>query len=419
MPKKAQEFLVDSALGEKKFELPGAPGTAVSEEKIVLSIEEGAVPVSLLKEASQKLKDEKNFFVRLDEAVKSFGKPNPKDKATFFRLMAIMINAGIPLIKSLDTIMDQTVNHRLKTAIFEIARGIEKGGTLSESMARYPNIFSDGQLGSIRSGEASGQLNKVLKQLAIEVEKSASIGRKVKGAMMYPAFIMVVMIGVVAAMMILVVPKIAEIFTQTGKELPPLTRVVIATSHFMQNQWAWIFGGVFGIILAFIGARRTVQGRYATDWLVLHTPLFGSLMRKSILARFSRSLGNLLSSGVPIIQGLIINAKGLGNEIYKKRVMLASEDISRGIPLGESLRDTPEFPAMMVQMIAVGEETAQLDNIAAKIAEYYEDEVDTEVAGLSKVLEPAILLVVGVVVGGIVAAIMLPIIQLTQTSGAL
>jgi len=236
---------------------------------------------------------------------------------------------------------------------------------------------------------------------------------------MYPAFIMVVMIGVVAAMMILVVPKIAEIFTQTGKELPPLTRVVIATSHFMQNQWAWIFGGVFGIILAFIGARRTVQGRYATDWLVLHTPLFGSLMRKSILARFSRSLGNLLSSGVPIIQGLIINAKGLGNEIYKKRVMLASEDISRGIPLGESLRDTPEFPAMMVQMIAVGEETAQLDNIAAKIAEYYEDEVDTEVAGLSKVLEPAILLVVGVVVGGIVAAIMLPIIQLTQTSGAL
>jgi type IV pilus assembly protein PilC len=415
--KKAQEFLVDSTLGEKKYELPAA---GPPEEKIVLSIEEGAVPVSMLKEAAQKAKESKtkNLFIRIDEAVKSLGKPQPKDKATFFRLMAIMINAGIPLIKSLDTIADQTVNHRLKSAVFEIARGIEKGGTLSDSMARYPHIFSDAQLGSVRSGEASGQLNKVLKQLAIEVEKSASITRKVKGAMIYPSFIILVMIAVVTAMMILVVPKIAEIFVQTGKELPALTKAVIATSRFMQHQWAWIFGGIAGIIFAFIGARRTLQGRVVTDWLLLHLPIFGSLVRKSILARFSRSLGNLLSSGVPIIQGLLINAKGLGNEIYKRRVTLASEDIARGIPLGESLRDTPEFPAMIVQMIAVGEQTAQLDNIAMKIAEYYEDEVDTEVAGLSKVIEPVILLMVGVVVGGIVGAIMLPIIQLTQTSGA-
>ncbi|MBI2638270.1 type II secretion system F family protein [Candidatus Peregrinibacteria bacterium] len=420
--KKAQEFLVDTALGEKKYELPGAPGAQVApEEKIVLSIEEGAVPVALLKEAAQKAKDKgmKNFFARLDEAVKSLGKPTPKDRATFFRLMAIMINAGIPLIKSLDTIAEQTVNHRLKSAIFEITRAIEKGGTLSDSMARYPHLFSESQLGAIKSGEAAGQLNKVLKQLAIEVEKAASITRKVKGAMMYPSFIIVVMIAVVAAMMILVVPKIAEIFTQTGQKLPALTIIVIGASRFMQHQWPWIFGGIAGIIFAFIGVRRTTQGRYATDWLVLHIPLFGGLVKKSILARFSRSLGNLLSSGVPIIQGLLINAKGLGNEIYKRRVTLASEDISRGIPLGESLRDTPEFPAMMVQMIAVGEQTAQLDNIAAKIAEYYEDEVDTEVAGLSKVIEPVILVAVGVVVGGIIGAIMLPIIQLTQTAGAI
>lgn len=413
--KKAQEFLLDSKLGEKKYELSGQK----EEEKIVLSIEEGAIPVAALKdiESKKKIAREKSLFKRLDEAVKSMGKPNAKDKATFFRLMAIMINAGIPLIKSLDTIAEQTVNHSLKTAVSEMARSIEKGGTFSNSMARYPDIFSEGHLGMIRSGEASGQLNQILKQLALEVEKSAAIIRKVRGAMMYPAFIVIVMLLVVAAMLIFVVPQISEIFMQSGKELPVLTKIVIAVSNFMREKWALIFGGLGGLILASIGARRTKQGKFATDWLLLHLPLFGALYQKSILARFSRSLGNLLTSGIPIIQGLLINAKGLGNEIYRRRVELASEDIARGIPLGESLRDSPEFPNMMVQMISVGEQTAQLDNIAAKIAEYYEDEVDTAVAGLSKALEPAILVIVGGVVGAIIGAIMMPIIQLTQFAG--
>ena len=330
-----------------------------------------------------------------------------------------MINAGIPLIKSLDTIAEQTVNRKLRNALFEIARAIEKGGTFSRSMVNFPSIFSEAHTGMVRSGEASGQLNKILKQLAIEVEKAASIARKVRGALMYPAFIMFVMIIVVSGMLIFVVPKIAEIFTQSGKQLPLLTRIVIGISDFMQHQWALLFGALFGIAIALVIARRTRQGIYATDWLLLHIPAFSGLIKKSILARFSRSLGNLLGSGVPIIQGLIINARGLGNEIYRRRVELAAEDISRGIPLAESLRDSPEFPSMMVQMISVGEQTAQLDSIAEKIAEYYEDEVDTAVAGLSKVIEPAMLVIVGGVVGSIVAAVMMPIIQLTQISGAI
>lgn len=417
MPKKAQEFLVDSALGEQKFDLQNPQG---GEEKIVLSIEEGAIPTALLKEVSgaeKMAKRGKSIFMRMDESMRSLGSPGPKDKATFFRLLSIMINAGIPLIKSLDTIMEQTMNRALKNAIFEIARAIEKGGTLSDSMARYPKMFSDSQLGMIRSGEASGQLNQTLKQLAIEVEKTASITRKVKGALMYPAFIMVVMIVVIAAMMIYIVPKISEMFTQSGKTLPLITTIVINISNFMQQRWPILLGGIVGLVLAAMGVRRTEQGRYVTDWILLKIPVFGQLVQKSILARFSRSLGNLLGSGVPIIQGLVINARGLGNEVYKKRVIMASEDVARGIPLGESLRDTPEFPGMITQMIAVGEQTAQLDSITAKIADYYEEEVDVAVASLSKIIEPVILVVVGVVVGGIVAAIMLPMIQLTNMAG--
>lgn len=418
MEKKAQDFLLDSTLGEKKYEIQK---NQPQEEKITLAIEEGAVPVSLLKEVASRTRavKEKSFFAQVSEAAQSMGSPNAKDKAAFFRLMAIMINAGIPLIKALDTVSEQTANVKLKNAIYEIARSVEKGGSFSDALENYRNIFADSHVGMIRSGEASGQLNQTLKQLAVEVEKTASIVRKVKGAMMYPMFIMIVMLAVISGMMIFVVPKIADIFLQSGKELPALTKAVIEMSNFMRTRWPLVFGGLVGIALAVIGVRRTEQGRYATDWILIKIPIFGELLKKSILARFSRSLSNLLSSGIPIIQGLKINAKGLGNAVYRKRVELACEDISRGIPLGESLRDSPEFPNMMVQMISVGEQTAQLDNIATKIAEYYEDEVDTVVNSLSKILEPLILVVIGVSVGAIIGAVMMPIIQMTQISGAM
>lgn len=413
MEKQTKDFLVDTALGEKSYDVQSPQN---GEEKIVLSIEEGAMPVSVLKEASEKIRNvaEKSLWKRLDEAVRSIGKPNSKDKATFFRLLAVMINAGVSLIKSLDTIAEQTVNHQLKTAIFEISRSIEKGGTFSSGMTMYPDIFSEADIGMIKSGEASGQMNMILKELASAVEKAAVILRKVKGAMVYPAFIVTVMLLVVAGMMIFVVPRISQIFTDSGKRLPALTEIVIASSNFMSNHWAWIFGGILGIILAVIGAHKTQQGRYTIDWILLHLPVFGQLVQKSVLARFTRLLGNLLRSGIPIIQSLQINSKGLGNEVYRRRIELAAEDVSRGIGLGETLRDLPEFPAMMVQMISVGEQTAQLDNITVKIADYYEEEIDDTVASLSKVLEPVIIVVLGGVVGVIVGAIMLPIIQLAD-----
>ncbi len=417
--KKAQDFLVDTTLGDKKFDIKET--AQPEEEKIVLSIKEGTVPVSVLKDAGRKAQTAggRKVSESFRDVLGSVGKPNPKDKATFFRLLSIMINAGIPLIRSLETIGDQTVNRRLKGTIFSIARDIEKGGTLSVSMGHFPEIFSDSHTGMIKAGEASGQLNQILKQLAIEVEKAASISRKVRGALMYPVIIFIVMIAVVVVMMVVVVPKISEIFSTSGQTLPLVTRIVIGISNFMQHQWIILVLGIIGLVIGGGVFRRTKKGKFVTDWLLIKMPLFGILLQKSILARFSRSLGNLLSSGVPIIQGLQINARGLGNAVYRRRVELASEDLSRGIPLAESLRDCSEFPSMMVQMISVGEQTAQLDTISQKIAEYYEDEVDTAVNSISKVIEPIIMVFLGIVVGGIIAAVMLPIIQLTQNSGSL
>ncbi|PIQ77216.1 pilus assembly protein PilC [Candidatus Peregrinibacteria bacterium CG11_big_fil_rev_8_21_14_0_20_46_8] len=416
MTKKAQDFLVDAKLGAQKFDIKEKD----KEEKIVLSIEEAAVPSAVIKGKKVRASGvQKGLLARVDEKLRSMTKPNSRDKATFFRLLAIMINAGIPLIQSLDTIMSQTVNQQLKEAIYEMARLVEKGNKFSEALSNFPKIFSDAQIGMIRAGEASGQLNTLLKQIATSIEKTDSIVRKVRSAMIYPAFIILVMILVVSAMMILVVPKISELFTDSGKTLPTITVVVIAISNFMVNKWPWLLGGLLGFAIAVFFGRRTPQGKYATDWLLLHIPAFGKIVQKSIIARFARSLGNLLESGIPIIETLLINAKTVDNMLYEQRIKLAVDDVSRGIPLGESLRDTPEFPEIVVQMISVGEQTAQLDTIAEKIALYYEDEVDTAVAGISKVIEPFIIVIIGVAVGAIVAAIMLPIIQLTEITQSL
>jgi len=414
--KKAQDFLVDSKLGEQKFDIKDQK----KEEKIILSIDDAAVPTIVLKKKLVKSDGtQRGFFSRIDQKLRSLSSPTSRDKATFFRLLAIMINAGIPLIQSLDTIQAQTVNAQLKEAIYEMARLVEKGSRFSQALGNFPKIFSDAQIGMIRAGEASGQLNNILKDIATSIEKTDAMIGKVRAAMIYPAFIIIVMILVVSAMMILVVPKISELFASSGKALPTLTVVVIAISNFMVNKWPLLLGGALGFAIAVVFGRRTRQGKYATDWILLHVPAFGNIVRKSVIARFARSLGSLLTSGIPIIESLLINSKTVDNILYELRIKAAVEDVSRGIQLAESLRDTPEFPDIVVQMISIGEQTAQLDTICEKIALYYEDEVDTLVAGISKVIEPFIIVILGVVVGAIVAAIMLPIIQLTDLTQSL
>lgn len=421
MEKKTGEFLLDTQLGEKKYELKTEPAAA-AESAVKLNIE-GATPVSLLETVKRgnifRRIQVKGWYAKIDEQIRAMGKVKAKDTATFFRLLAVMLNAGMPLVRSLDVISDQTLNSKLKKTIFEIARTIERGGALSGGMTSYPDVFSESQVGMVKSGEASGQLNKILLDLALEVEKIAGIQKKIKGALIYPAFIFVVLIAVVTGMLIFVVPKIAEIFASASQELPLITRIVLKASDIVKNYWyliALCVAAVFGTPTL---SKKVPALRRPFDEFLIHIPIFGDLIRKSILARFARSLGNLIKSGVPIIQSLQINAKGLGNEVYKERVLLAAEDLARGIPLGESLRDSPLFPPLLVQMIVVGEQTAQLDTVTAKIADYYEEEVDIAVQGFTKVLEPVIIVLVGASVGTIVAAIMLPIIQLVSVSEAL
>lgn len=407
--KKAEEFLIDTQLGEKKFDI-----------KLGIS---GAVPPALPSASAgrflTRLKGGKSLYHRLDQAVRAYSKVKGTDIAAFYRLLSVMINAGIPLVKSLDVIADQTLNARLKKTVYEIARAIERGGNLSGAMASFPKVFEEAQVGMVRSGEASGQLNRVLLDLALEVEKSASIKRKIKGAMIYPIFIITVLILVVIGMLVFVIPKMSEVFASTGQKLPALTRGVLAVSHFVSGNLFLIIAVFFGCVFGIHYGKKTRFLKRPFDEVLLYIPVLGQLLKKSILARFSRSLGNLLKSGIPIIETLTIASKGVGNEVYRERIILAAEDISRGIPLAESFRDSPLFPSLMTQMIAVGEQTAQLDTISLKIAEYYEDEFDTVVQSFTKVLEPIILLLVGGTVGVIVAAIMLPIIQLITVSESL
>lgn len=418
MVKKAEEFLIDTQLGEKKFEIKKEEG---KEEPITLNIA-GLTPATVLAAAKKKRRfgvKMKGWYTKLDETIRSIGKAKAKDVAIFFRLLSVMLNAGIPLIRSLDVIAEQTLNRNLKKTIYETARMIERGGTLSGALSNFPKLFGESQIGMVKSGEVSGQLNRILQELSGEVEKIASMKKKMKGALMYPVFVFAVLIVVVSGMLVFVVPKITELFSQTGQKLPLVTRVVIAASEFLKGNWMYLLiAAVFlGVFISY-GKKAPLTRRYF-DELSLHLPLFGKLYQKYILARFTRTLSNLIRSGIPIIETLQIDSRGLGNEVYRERVLLAAEDLARGIPLAESLKDSPLFPPLLVQMVSVGEQTAQLDTVTQKIAEFYEEEVDVTIQALTKILEPLVIVLVGGSVGVIVAAIMLPIIQLISTAGSL
>ncbi|MCX6734153.1 MAG: type II secretion system F family protein [Candidatus Peregrinibacteria bacterium] len=360
-----------------------------------------------------------DFFYRINDWLIAHSKVTVKDLASFFRLLAVMINAGVPLIKSLETLSAQTAqNPKLARIISEISEKIEQGKSLSDAMGMYKDVFDDSQIGMTKSGEATGQLNQVLTGLADRLEKNASIGAKVKGALIYPLVIVTLLVVVVFVMMIVVVPKMTEFFTQSGKALPFATQLLINMSGFFQSYWIFIAVAVGGAIATISAWRKTVIGRYQWDGMLLKIPMFGPLIRKSLLARFARLLSDLLDSGVQVVQSLHIIADAIGNEVYRQRLILASQDVEQGIPLAESLNDPELFPVVLINMIEIGEQTAHLDVVAEKVAALYDDEVDAMVQGLTKAFEPILLIMIGLVVGGMVAAIMLPIMDMSNVAGA-
>ncbi len=358
-------------------------------------------------------------FNKINEYLVSKSGVKVKDKANFFHLLAVMLNAGIPMIKAIRSLYGQLDKSPALSAVVKtLADDVEGGQSLSDAMIKHHHIFTEAEVGMIQSGEASGQLSNVLNNLSEDLDKAHMVRTKIKGAMMYPSFLFIALIMVIVAMMVGVVPKMMELFDSTGEELPQVTQVVIGMSDFMVNNGLGILLGLISIIVFLYFFKKTDTGNYMMDNAKLHMPIFGKLLQKGYLSRFSRSLGNLVDSKISIVRALEITANSIGNEVYRRKLMLSMEDIKQGIPLAENLSSSSLFPPMLVSMIDVGEQTAQLDEITKKVAKFYEDEVDTAVNSISKLIEPIIIVTIGLSVFAVVAAVMLPLIQLSNITSS-
>lgn len=396
-----------------------------SKDKIVLNIGEEADTSGLIR--LKKAKKPQYYKMTGNVIVDNYNKLNNwllnnsnvpiKEKASFFNLLAVMLNAGLPLVKSLDTLAVQTQkNIRFSRIIYDLAREVEHGSTLSKAMRNYGDVFGASEIGIVEAGEISGQLNKVLDNIGDAAEKASDIRAKVKGALLYPAFILLLLAAVMIVMFVYVVPQIKGFFATTGNELPTMTKVVISISDFMVAYWQYLAMTVAGLVALFILWKKTDQGRKTVDGLKIRIPIFGKIIKKMLLARFARNFSNLLASGVVIISSLQIAAEAVGNEVYKERILMSAEDLKQGIPLGESFKDNPLFPVMLVNVIEVGEKTAQLDVVTEKIANFYDEDVSNTIRSISKVIEPVLLVTIGLSVGILVLAIMLPIIKVTDVA---
>jgi type IV pilus assembly protein PilC len=356
---------------------------------------------------------QKSWWDTINDALIANQKVKLKDKVTFYRLLATMVNAGLTVLQSIKVLHEEQKNPVMKKIQDSMIKDIQSGHSLSATLRLFPKSFSDSEVAMIESGEKTGKLNIALLQLATQIEKLSSLSKKLIGALIYPALIIVVMIGVIFVLMWQVVPKLIGIFTDFGG-LPPATQMLVNASDFVQNYWYLFFIIPFLFTSSLTAWRKTEHGLYITDKALLKTPGVGQLLEKIIISRFSRLLASLMSSGVSIVEALRIISGALGNEVYRQRVLLLRDDVTRGVTMGTSLENDPLFPDMVTQMIKVGEETAKIDSIIIKVADFYDEEVDGAVSAINKIIEPVIIVTMAVVVGFIAYAIMSPIMQLSD-----
>lgn len=334
-----------------------------------------------------------------------------KDISVFSRQFATMIAAGLPLVQCLQTLGMQMERKRFQEIIAKVASDVESGSTLSESLGRFPRVFDELYVNLVHVGETGGVLDSMLSRLSTYLEKAQALKHRVQMAVVYPLLVMTIAVLVVAFLMVFIIPIFSAFFASAGVPLPLPTRIVIAASNAVVKYWYIMLLLWGGAMYGFRMWYRTDAGRLAVDRFLLRAPIFGPLVRKIAIARFTRTLSALLGGGVPIIDALRITAKTAGNRVVENAVMGARERVMAGQTLGERLKDSGVFPPMVVQMVIVGEQTGALDNMLAKVADYYEDEVDVAVAGLTSLLEPLLIVFLGVVIGGIVIAIYLPIFK--------
>jgi type IV pilus assembly protein PilC len=388
------------------------------------AVKKGELVAKSRDEAVEQLRKQSVVVTSLEEKVaqegfsfKVGGGVSEKDLVVFTRQFGTMINAGLPLIQCLEILSNQSENAALRKSVGAIKIQVEGGSTFSDALRRHPKVFDDLYVNMVHAGEVGGLLDTILGRLSKYIEKAMKLKGQIKSAMVYPASILGIAFIVIAVLMIFVIPVFEKMFKDMsgGKvALPGPTQLVIDMSNFAQSSWYIILGGIILAVVAFKKYYATAKGKYQIDKLLLKLPVFGDLVRKASVAKFTRTLGTLITSGVPLLDALTICAKTSGNKIIEEALVNARVSISGGKTISEPLAKSQVFPKMVTHMIAVGESTGALDAMLGKIADFYEDEVDQAVASLTALLEPMMMVFLGVLIGFIVVAMYLPIFTMAN-----
>src|SRR3989454_3370643 len=379
----------------------------------------GEIEVARQEEAIEQLRKKRILVTSIRPKAQGFKLPKiggpgvtTKDLAIFTRQFATMISAGLPLVQCLDILAKQSSKPSFGHIISDVTREVEAGSTLSDALGKHKNVFDDLFRNMVAAGEAGGVLDEILMRLATYIEKADALKRKIQSAMVYPVVVLTVALGATAFMLIFIIPTFAKMFSDFGGELPLPTQIVLVMSNLLQHFW---WAGLLAIVVGAIVFQRyynTENGRRVVDAMMLKVPIIGDVLLKGSVARFTRTLGTLIASGVPILAGLEITARTAGNKVIAEAIMTARTSIREGETVSAPLKQSGVFPPMVVQMISVGEQTGALDEMLTKIAVFYEAEVDTAVDTLTSIIEPVMIVIMGGIVGGMVISMYLPMFKL-------
>lgn len=387
------------------------------------SIMEGVIEAAEQRAAVDKLRGQKYIILEINEARKSFfnqlfkgfgfkAKIKSKHLVLFSRQLSTLVSAGVPIVQGLTILCEQIEDKGFKEVVSKIQEDIETGQAIADSLKKHPHAFSELYVAMIRAGELGGILDVILERLSAYLESAESLKGKVKAAMVYPMVVGIIAGVVTLFLLTMVIPTFKEIFDSFGAELPMVTQLLINLSDFLREKIILVLLAPVALVIAFKQYNKTEAGKKRIDTIALKLPMFGVLLRKVAIAKFSRTFGTLIKSGVPILQALDTVAKTAGNKVVEKAILDAREAIREGERIADPLRKSSVFPPMVIQMIAVGEETGNLDTMLSKIADFYDEEVDQAVKGLTSMIEPIIIVVMGLVIGSIVVAMFMPMFEL-------
>ena len=370
-------------------------------------------------EAIGQLKKQRLNVIKIDEQQKRKkpGKVSMRDIVIFTRQFSTMINSGLPLVQAMGILAEQSENPSLREITKQVVFDVESGNTVADALRKHPTAFSELYVNMVAAGEAGGILDTILLRLAVFMEKNDALIRKVKGAMIYPGVIMTVAAGAIIVLLVFVIPTFQRMFAEAGIALPLPTQIVIGLSQGLQSYWWAVILVVVGVVYSVKKYYATNDGKLVIDRLMLKAPVLGDVLRKSAVSRFTRTLGTLVSSGVSILEGLEITAKTSGNRVIQDAIMESRASIAGGETISAPLKKSQVFPPMVISMINVGEQTGGLDEMLTKIADFYDEEVDAAVSGLLSLMEPVMIVFLGVVVGGMVVAMYLPIFDMVNAAG--